>query len=295
MDYEKIAKEHGLSNDVAQEFASIMEKSISFKDSDGFKVDNAQAKLFSRTGELPVITNWKKYSEMAVSDTLVKKVLTKEQEFIVFSQYNFARFQIVKFKGEFESNGDKNSILGVIGWYRRAMKIRSYITTCNLRLVTILVSKFMAYKLDMDDLYSEGYAALLDVIDGFDAGVGTKFSTYAYWAIVHAFGRLNKDRSKRLALFNAELEGNDEDILIDSDTPKSSQEQIDSIAIILEENLAELDDFERKVLEIRYLHREKRPSVKAVSEMLNANPHSITNAEKKALKKIKTVFEKKAV
>lgn len=64
-------------------------------------------------------------------------------------------------------------------------KLRNLIATKNAPLVTFVVGKFFNkrnFDSIKEDLLQEGQFGLLDAIDGFDASLGFKFSTYAtYW------------------------------------------------------------------------------------------------------------------
>src|SRR5215212_10652953 len=60
---------------------------------------------------------------------------------------------------------------------------------CNLRLVISVARGYVGRGLEFNDLIQEGNLGLMRAAWGFDAGFGTKFSTYATWWIKQSIGR----------------------------------------------------------------------------------------------------------
>ncbi len=63
----------------------------------------------------------------------------------------------------------------------------------NMRLVLSLVKRFRIKNLGVDDVFQAGCVGLIKAIDGFDVGVGVKFSTYAVPMIVGEIKRYLRD------------------------------------------------------------------------------------------------------
>ncbi len=63
----------------------------------------------------------------------------------------------------------------------------------NMRLVLSLVKRFRIKHLGVDDVFQAGCVGLIKAIDGFDVGVGVKFSTYAVPMIVGEIKRYLRD------------------------------------------------------------------------------------------------------
>ena len=63
----------------------------------------------------------------------------------------------------------------------------------NMRLVLSLVKRFRIKNLGADDVFQAGCVGLIKAIDGFDLGVGVKFSTYAVPMIVGEIKRYLRD------------------------------------------------------------------------------------------------------
>jgi RNA polymerase sporulation-specific sigma factor len=63
----------------------------------------------------------------------------------------------------------------------------------NMRLVLSLVKRFRIKNYGVDDVFQAGCVGLIKAIDGFDIGVGVKFSTYAVPMIIGEIKRYLRD------------------------------------------------------------------------------------------------------
>ncbi len=63
----------------------------------------------------------------------------------------------------------------------------------NMRLVLSLMKRFRIKHLGADDVFHAGCVGLIKAIDGFDTGVGVKFSTYAVPMIIGEIKRFLRD------------------------------------------------------------------------------------------------------
>jgi RNA polymerase primary sigma factor len=84
-------------------------------------------------------------------------------------------------------DGPTGARLGAI--YHRYGEIRTRLAMANLRLVAHVAKKFRERGVAYSDLVQEGFCGLLEAIDRFDVGHGTKLSTYATWWIRQAIQR----------------------------------------------------------------------------------------------------------
>jgi RNA polymerase primary sigma factor len=119
-------------------------------------------------------------------------VLGAEQERRLFRRLKEARDQVARslvFDRTPGPGSDRSAA--------RAIALRNQIAICNLRLVVSVAKHFATPQKCVDDLVSEASLLLLRCVDQFDAGRGTRFSTYATRALTHHFARLRRRERQR--------------------------------------------------------------------------------------------------
>lgn len=91
------------------------------------------------------------------------------------------------------SHPQQQSVQRVLGLITRS---RNQLVTSNIRLVYYAARKYLDKGMEMDDMVQEGVLGLMRAAIKFDAGVGVRFSTYAYWWIQQAIRQaIGKQRS----------------------------------------------------------------------------------------------------
>jgi RNA polymerase primary sigma factor len=84
-------------------------------------------------------------------------------------------------------DGAAQARLGAV--FRRYSELRSRLALANVRLVAHVAKRFRDRGVSYSDLLQEGFCGLLEAIDRFDLGHGTKLATYATWWIRQAMQR----------------------------------------------------------------------------------------------------------
>ena len=75
---------------------------------------------------------------------------------------------------------DEHELATAIG--QGDIRARDRMVRANLRLVVNIARGYTGKGLSLQDLIEEGNLGLLRAVEGFDPGMGTRFSTYAsYW------------------------------------------------------------------------------------------------------------------
>jgi RNA polymerase sigma factor (sigma-70 family) len=120
-------------------------------------------------------------------------VLGADEERRMFRHLKQARDEVARVRGSDRSNtptrADKSAA--------RAIALRNRIAICNLRLVVSVAKHFATPQQSLEDLVSEASLLLLRCVEQFDAGRGTRFSTYATRALAHHFARLRRRERQR--------------------------------------------------------------------------------------------------
>jgi len=86
-------------------------------------------------------------------------------------------------------------------------KARDRMVRANLRLVVNIARGYTGKGLGLQDLIEEGNLGLLRAVEGFDPGVGTRFSTYASYWIKQSIKRalINTAKTIRIPAYMVEL------------------------------------------------------------------------------------------
>ena len=120
------------------------------------------------------------------------ELLGADEERRLFRQMKRAREQVTRSSRRGLSSARANR-----GPAARLTAIRNRIALSNLRLVVSIAKRFASPQQSLEDLVSEASLLLLRCVERFDAGRGTRFSTYATRALTHHFVRLSKRERRR--------------------------------------------------------------------------------------------------
>src|SRR4026208_1694700 len=87
------------------------------------------------------------------------------------------------------------------------VRARDRMVRANLRLVVNIARGYNGKGLALQDLIEEGTRGLLRAVEGFDPGVGTRFSTYASYWIKQSIKRalINSSKTIRIPAYMVEL------------------------------------------------------------------------------------------
>ena len=100
---------------------------------------------------------------------------------------------------------DEQELATLIG--QGDVQARDRIVRANLRLVVNIARGYTGKGLSLQDLIEEGNLGLLRAVEGFDPGVGTRFSTYASYWIKQSIKRalINSAKTIRIPAYMVEL------------------------------------------------------------------------------------------
>jgi len=304
MKTETLVSIFGLTKEQEHDLRVVMENPAAsdYKDNKIFHLDNqaAQLVLFDPLvmATLPSTSHWKDYDVEDSEDASKKVLLTKEQEQVIFNQFNYARYRVTQLKKIVENGPKKKFIMEMLSWDKKARERKALIVELNLRLVVNIAKKHKMYHLDPDEMYSDAHMGLLAAVNGYDATMGYRFSTYAYWSIVRNLGKMNKERSRREEIVVSQIARGDYDnedsgeneLLIDESRTRPEIAFIDKLKVILEKNKAGLSSQELEVLKIRYLGEGKRPSMASTGEKVGLHSHQVAKVEQSALGKMRVAM-----
>ena len=183
---------------------------------------------------------------------------------------------------------------------------RNMLIEHNMRLVAHVVKKYQCQEYDTEDLLSVGTIGLIKAVNTFDTDKGSRLATYAARCVeneILMLLRAGKKRAREVSLF--EPIGTDKDgeavnlvDVIEMENPRTIDQ------LILDQDIRELyeafdtclTESEKQVIAMRYgLFREKEHTQREVAGVLGISRSYVSRIEKKAIGKMRDVFEKHQV
>ncbi len=183
---------------------------------------------------------------------------------------------------------------------------RNMLIEHNMRLVAHVVKKYQCQEYDTEDLLSAGTIGLIKAVNTFDADKGSRLATYAVRCVeneILMLLRAGKKRAKEVSLF--EPIGTDKDgetvslvDVIEMENPRTIDQ------LILDQDIKELyeafdeclTESEKQVIAMRYgLFKGKEHTQREVAAVLGISRSYVSRIEKKAIGKMRDVFEKHQV
>lgn len=251
------------------------------------------------TGHFAPMPTFVRDSDLDVVEHVSVTTLTADQEQLLFQRFNFARckvFRIIK-----SHKGKKllmDEMRELLTWFKIANAARAQIVQANLPLVLAMAKRTKLTGVDFSELISEGNMALLRSVDKFDCSKGFKFSTYACRAILKSFSRVairsSRYRSRFPTEFDPALEKSD---FIERKRQEVEDFCVDELRSILVENLANLNDVEKRVIRARFAldatdSEQAQPmTLEQVGEIIGVTKERVRQIQNKALEKLRQTLE----
>ncbi len=224
-----------------------------------FDLPDAHKRLFEDVAPVPLPdTSWYVPVIERLGDAAPLKLnatlLTKEQERLVFLQFNYCRYRAVRIRKRFVDKPMTIKAAEALSeWTERAAHFRSLIADANLALVLAMIKRMGLVTMDFHDLISEGNLALLRAIDKFNVSKGFKFSTYACRAIIKALSRHTTKAHRRKQVFPVEFDPDFERSNHAKDQHASQETAcVEELRRIIRDNAAELTTLEQQVIAHRF-------------------------------------------
>lgn len=224
---------------------------------------------------------------------------TREQEQVLFQRFNFARRKIYHIlKASKDKRLSRDGIRELVLWLNLADAARAHIVQANMPLVLAMVKRSKVASVDFADMISEGNMALLRSVEKFDCSRGFKFSTYACRAILKAFSRVaikaSRYRSRFPTEFDPAMEKSD---FLEQKRQEVETSCVDELRSVLADNLAELSDVEKKVIQARFALDAPDPqqaqplTLEEVGNIIGVTKERVRQIQNKALEKLRHSLE----
>ena len=181
------------------------------------------------------------------------------------------------------------------------LEARNKLIEHNLRLVVFLAKKYDTTMYDLEDLVSIGTIGLIKGIKTYKLDKNIKLATYASRCIdneILMFLRKNKKRTKEVSFedsINFDSEGHElkiEDVFGTEEDIVHKSIECQEDKKILEEEISNLDDRDREIIEFRYgLCGKRELTQKELADKLSISQSYISRIEKKVIKKLKNLMK----
>ncbi len=243
--------------------------------------------LFGEDAEAIEIAGWRGFRPLSgggsSENPLQGRVLSREEEKLLFLRFNYARYQLFLLKKVRSGAVSRRRARKMIIWFQRAEKTRLEIIEANLPLAVSRAKRFSPSRLALPERISECNLALIKCIERFDVSRCNKFSTYffvnAYWRLVKS----ERDASKVNQVDPAVLE------TMSQDGPETNPS--DSTWVIREivdsRRGYGLSDIEREVLSRHYGFLGQEETLTSISKKVNLSIERVRQIKEEALRKIR--------
>ena len=224
------------------------------------------------------------------------RLLTPEEEKILFNRMNYLRFRADALKSEVDIRNCYDArriecLLKAADWYR------DWIVKSNMRLVISIVKKFVNSQNRFDDLLSDGIVALIRAVDKFDVGLGFRFSTYATQVVRrNTYRSVMEQQEDRQRNFGS-IHENGTDFSDHQKESSMSEQRWYELKARLSLMLEHLDRREKFIIRARFSlggHR-RIQTLQRLADKLGVSKERIRQLEKRALDKLREMTESVAL
>ncbi len=117
-------------------------------------------------------------------------LLDAEEEKRLFARYNYLKYKADRLRRHIDLRRVQTGQLKRIeSLLVQATVAKNRLIRANLRLVVSIAKKHLGGPQSLFELISDGNLSLMRAVEKFDVSRGTRFSTYASWAIMRSFAR----------------------------------------------------------------------------------------------------------
>ena len=205
-------------------------------------------------------------------------LLTHEQEQHLFRKMNYWKYSASMYCSELNPVAPNAELLDQIEMLlTAASRVRNQIVRANLRLVVSIAKTLVDRASSFEELVSDGNVPLMRAVELFDFERGTRFSTYATWAVRNSLYRSTNRRRTRRSRFTTSAEP----LFNGASDPRHSITAQESYHRELRREIGQmlltLDDRDRLIVSYRFgLDSEGRPRrFREIAEMLNISTERV--------------------
>lgn len=238
----------------------LLEQPIDYIPSDEFHQPDAEEQI----GELPAeqappehpLTEAQGELPAYLADLYALPLLTREEERELFRRMNFLKFQARQIRDQLETSHERVHDMDEIErLLQKSQAIKNVLIRSNLRLVVSVARKHRRQSAGFFEMISDGNMTLIRAIEKFDYSRGTRFSTYATWAIMRSYARSIPAEGTQLQRFRT----GSEDVLTTEQDDRPTTRGDEQLAVSQYETigsiLGQLNEREQEAISLRFALR----------------------------------------
>ena len=175
-------------------------------------------------------------------------LLTREQEHDLFRRYNYLKFKVAKALKSFDLDEvTKEAFETLAGLVSQVESVKQRLIRANLRLVVSIAKRHIGWTRNFFEVVSDGNLSLMRAMEKFDCSRGTKFSTYATWAIMKNYARSIPEEHYHYARY---VTGQEEILATEADrrTEPASEGDREHVRKVIASGMNELSEREREIV-----------------------------------------------
>jgi len=280
----------------------VLAQRITYVPSDEFSAPDAERTILGAGGPEPYPAPARAPADRDPEDPLRAvlsriPVLTAEDERHLFRRYNYLKYRLARLQERVRRQGYRAAVVKAFDRFSRAAEAaRRELLTRNLRLVASVARRHAGPLVGFHDLVGGGVLVLMRAVDHFDYTRGTKFSTYATWALTREFARTIPEENYRLAAFAT---GREEVLRAAgrTDEERGRTEALAHLRHLLDRAVASLSGIEREVIRERFgLKPAGRPmTLREVGGRHRLTAERIRQIQNRALAKLRSLVGAEAI
>jgi len=219
-------------------------------------------------------------------------LLTAQQEHDLFRRYNYLKYKVSKALKKLDLEEMTESQFEVVsGLVAQVDDLRQRIIGANLRLVVSIAKKHVGWSPNFFEIISDGNMSLMRAVEKFDFSRGTKFSTYATWAIVKNYARSIPEQLYRASRY---VTGQEEvlEAAPDRQVESTSESDRDRVRELITAGMDELDEREREIVSSHFGlgGRVGTLTLEQLGQRFGVTKERIRQIERRALARLREVL-----
>lgn len=223
-------------------------------------------------------------------------LLEGEEEYLIFRWMNYLKYRAVQLTQDRQRTSPKlrHEVELLLG---RANQFRNKIVAANLRLVVSIAKKLVDKHNSLEELISDGNLPLIRSVEIFDFERGTRFSTYATWAVRNSLFRSAPRNRKRAHRF---VNGSEELLpLVAEETglERSFESYHHELNWAVERLLAQLEERDELIVRARFgLNKDDQPHpFREIAEVLELSTERVRQLLARSLDTLREESERLAI